>query len=84
MVDGLRLGIDTGGTFTDAVLCREDGTVFRTAKSLTTKHDLTIGIGKAITAIMEPDGEEAVPAEAIRLVSISTTLATNADRKSVV
>jgi len=78
MVDGLRLGIDTGGTFTDAVLCREDGAVFRTAKSLTTKHDLTIGIGKAIAAIMEPDGEEAVPADAIRLVSISTTLATNA------
>ncbi len=78
MADGLRLGIDTGGTFTDAVLCREDGAVFRTAKSLTTKHDLTIGIGKAIAAIMEPEGEEAVPADAIRLVSISTTLATNA------
>jgi len=78
MADGLRLGIDTGGTFTDAVLCREDGAVFRTAKSLTTKHDLTIGIGKAIAAIMEPEGEESVPADAIRLVSISTTLATNA------
>lgn len=78
MTDGLRLGIDTGGTFTDAVLCHEDGSVFRTAKSLTTKHDLTIGIGKAIAAIMEPADAEAVPANAIRLVSISTTLATNA------
>ncbi|WP_425403234.1 hydantoinase/oxoprolinase N-terminal domain-containing protein [Hwanghaeella sp.] len=78
MADGLRLGIDTGGTFTDAVLCREDGAVFRTAKSLTTKHDLSIGIGKAIAAIMEPDGDDAVSADTIRLVSISTTLATNA------
>ena len=78
MSDGLRLGIDTGGTFTDAVLCREDGTVFRAAKALTTKHDLSIGIAEAITAIMTPDGEAPVAPETVRLVSISTTLATNA------
>ena len=78
MNDGLRLGIDTGGTFTDAVLCRENGEVFRAAKALTTKHDLAIGIAEAIEAIMSPDTGTPVPAEAVRLVSISTTLATNA------
>lgn len=78
MSDGLRLGIDTGGTFTDAVLCSDDGAVFRSAKALTTKHDLSIGIGEAIGAILNPADADPVSPEAIKLVSISTTLATNA------
>ncbi len=75
---GLRLGLDTGGTFTDAVLCSEDGTVVRAAKALTTKLDLSIGIGNAIRAILQPQDDDPVPAPSVRLVSISTTLATNA------
>jgi len=78
MADGLRLGLDTGGTFTDAVVCSNDGKVVRAAKALTTKHDLSIGIGNAVSAILQPATEEPISAESIRLVSISTTLATNA------
>ncbi len=67
------LGIDTGGTFTDAVLLdHATRRVLATAKALTTRYDLTVGILSAIDALslQEPG--------AIRLVSISTTLATNA------
>ena len=68
----LRLGIDTGGTYTDAVLLEPDGGVVSAAKALTSHHELTIGIREAI---------DQLPAERlsqISLVSLSTTLATNA------
>ncbi|WP_020593869.1 hydantoinase/oxoprolinase N-terminal domain-containing protein [Kiloniella laminariae] len=68
----MLLGIDTGGTYTDAVLFTEEDGVIKTSKSLTTKHDLSIGICKAVDAILPGSGEE------IRMVSLSTTLATNA------
>jgi len=69
----LVLGIDTGGTYTDAVLLEyETRQVVATHKSLTTKRDLAIGIENVIEGIHIQD-----PA-AIRMVSISTTLATNA------
>ena len=45
----LALGIDTGGTYTDAVLVNhETGAVLAGAKALTTRHDLSVGIGGAI------------------------------------
>jgi N-methylhydantoinase A/oxoprolinase/acetone carboxylase beta subunit len=69
----LVLGIDTGGTFTDGVLL--DYTtkqVVATTKALTTRYDLTVGILNAIDALPIPDPH------AVKLVSISTTLATNA------
>lgn len=72
----LLLGLDTGGTFTDAALCLEDGTVEYAAKSLTTKADLSIGIGKAIASVLAEAPDNAI--DRIALVSISTTLATNA------
>jgi len=68
----MKLGLDTGGTYTDAVLFDDDQGVIGTAKALTTKHDLSIGITKAIEAVMPPSQPE------IQLVSLSTTLATNA------
>ncbi|WP_343713212.1 hydantoinase/oxoprolinase family protein [Inquilinus sp.] len=68
----LSLGIDTGGTFTDAVLFDPDRGVVAAAKRLTTKHDLALGIGAAIDAVLERH-----PAE-IGFVGLSTTLATNA------
>ncbi|WP_417432852.1 hydantoinase/oxoprolinase N-terminal domain-containing protein [Kiloniella sp.] len=68
----MLLGIDTGGTYTDAVLFTEEDGVLRTAKSLTTKHDLSIGICDAVNRIMDREGDQ------IRMVSLSTTLATNA------
>ena len=45
----LGLGIDTGGTYTDAVLYDfENGQVTAGAKSLTTKEDLSLGICGAL------------------------------------
>ncbi len=69
------LGIDTGGTYTDAVLFDEDAGVIAAAKSLTTKADLSLGIGAAIDEVLEAG--RADPAD-VALVSLSTTLATNA------
>ncbi len=70
------LGVDTGGTYTDAVLVdHESGTVLSAAKALTTRHDLAIGIGEAVTAVF--DDQTIAPAD-VRLVALSTTLATNA------
>src|SRR5262245_51982721 len=71
----LFLGIDTGGTYTDAVLWSEAGGVAAKAKALTTRHDLAVGISGAVDAVLEKAGVEP---GAIKLVSMSTTLATNA------
>ncbi|TIN08571.1 MAG: hydantoinase/oxoprolinase family protein, partial [Mesorhizobium sp.] len=80
----LFLGIDTGGTYTDAVLWSEEGgpldnpskgKVLAKAKALTTRHDLAVGISGAVDAVLE---KSATDPAAIKLVSMSTTLATNA------
>ena len=71
----LYLGIDTGGTYTDAVLWSEAGGVVAKAKSLTTRHNLAEGISGAVDAVLR---EAAVETGLIKLVSMSTTLATNA------
>ncbi len=71
----LLLGVDTGGTYTDAVLLHDEVEVVASAKSLTTKHDLSIGIGGAVAAVLEESGID--PTE-VAMASLSTTLATNA------
>lgn len=71
----LLLGIDTGGTYTDAVLIRDEKTVIASAKALTTRQDLAVGIGNAVRAVLENAG---VPAAEVSMASLSTTLATNA------
>ena len=79
MTAPLFLGIDTGGTYTDAVLWSQAtgdrGQVVAKAKSLTTRHDLAVGIAGAADKVIAAAGVEA---SAIKLVSMSTTLATNA------
>ena len=72
----LVIGLDTGGTYTDAALFDVDqGVVRTTCKALTTHEDLSIGLSVAITKVLAAyDGK---PNE-IQLVSLSTTLATNA------
>lgn len=70
------LGVDTGGTYTDAVIVDEAATrVIGSAKSLTTRGDLALGIGRAVDAAL---AEAGVAAGEVALVSLSTTLATNA------
>ena len=72
----ILLGIDTGGTYTDAVLFDEEsGRVVAAAKALTTRHDLAIGIHGAAKSVLDGSG---VDPASIALVSLSTTLATNA------
>lgn len=73
--DQLYLGIDTGGTYTDAVLWGEGHGLVAKAKALTTRHDLSVGISEAVDAVLAASGAQP---QAIRLVSMSTTLATNA------
>lgn len=67
------IGIDTGGTYTDAVVYDfETGTVLAKGKSPTTRQDLSLGIGRAL---------DLLPAGLLKkaeLVALSTTLATNA------
>lgn len=70
----LLLGVDTGGTYTDAVLIRGEE-VLASAKALTTRHDLAIGIGEAVRSVVEA---AAVAPGEIGMASLSTTLATNA------
>jgi hypothetical protein len=48
MTSPLFLGIDTGGTYTDAVLYSESEGVLASAKALTTRHDLAIGVAGAV------------------------------------
>jgi len=72
----LVIGLDTGGTYTDAALLdATGGHVLATGKALTTRDDLSIGLGEAIATVLQSyDG----PASDIGMVSLSTTLATNA------
>jgi N-methylhydantoinase A/oxoprolinase/acetone carboxylase beta subunit len=69
----LGLGIDAGGTYTDAVLVEfATQQVLAKAKALTTKDELSRGVAAAVGKL---------PAELltrVTLVSLSTTLATNA------
>ncbi len=70
------LGVDTGGTYTDAVIIDEAAdAVLASAKSLTTRPDLALGVGRAIDAAI---AQAAVNPAQVAMVSLSTTLATNA------
>lgn len=71
----LLLGVDTGGTYTDAVLIRDEIKVIASAKALTTRTDLAIGIGAAVRAVL---AQADVAPAAVAMASLSTTLATNA------
>ncbi|HWR25881.1 MAG TPA: hydantoinase/oxoprolinase family protein, partial [Methanosarcina sp.] len=66
------LGIDAGGTYTDAVLIRDsDGKVIDSNKAFTTYPDLLSGIKNVIDRL-NPEYVKNV-----KLVSVSTTLSTN-------
>ncbi len=69
----IGIGIDTGGTYTDIVLFdRLTNKILATAKTPTTKSDLSVGIKNAI---------ELLPSDLVKkakVMALSTTLATNA------
>ncbi len=69
------IGIDTGGTYTDAVLIdRQSLRVVATAKKPTTHHDLAIATGQALTELFRQSG---VAPGQIASLAVSSTLATN-------
>lgn len=69
------IGIDTGGTCTDAALMdKETGTIIATVKRPTTHGNLAIGTGDALTALLKTSG---VPASDVVQIAVSSTLATN-------
>lgn len=70
------LGVDTGGTYTDAVVYDDETqVVLAKSKSLTTPRNLAEGIGAAAEQALAGAG---VSGDQIALASLSTTLATNA------
>ncbi|SFJ74971.1 N-methylhydantoinase A/oxoprolinase/acetone carboxylase, beta subunit [Desulfomicrobium apsheronum] len=70
------IGIDTGGTYTDAVvLDRSSGRVLAGVKTPTTPHDPAVAIGRSLEKVLLASGANP---ETIELVTVSTTLATNA------
>ena len=67
------IGIDTGGTYTDAVIYDlEARTVLAQGKSPTTRQDLSLGIGRALDTLPSALLHQA------EVAALSTTLATNA------
>jgi N-methylhydantoinase A/oxoprolinase/acetone carboxylase beta subunit len=70
----LRLGIDVGGTNTDAVILDADANVLAKTKQPTTA-DVTSGIRAAIDAVLRASGID--PAR-LSHVMLGTTHATNA------
>ena len=73
----ISIGLDTGGTYTDAVALDAAQRVLASAKALTTHWDLSLGLAEGLRAVLA-----GLPADTdrtrISLVSVSTTLATNA------
>ena len=69
----MLLGVDVGGTFTDAVLI--DGTAVHSAKSPSTPDDQSAGVMAAIEAVLERAGAEAAD---VRHFAHGMTVGTNA------
>ncbi len=69
----MLIGVDVGGTFTDAVLAL-DGRLI-TAKAPTTPDDQSEGVMAAVRAALEQAG---APADEVREFSHGMTVATNA------
>jgi N-methylhydantoinase A/oxoprolinase/acetone carboxylase beta subunit len=69
------IGIDTGGTFTDAVLLDASSSqVLQTAKVPTTHHQLSAGTGQVLSVLLQTSK---ISVSEIGAVAVSSTLATN-------
>ncbi len=73
--DQYIIGIDTGGTYTDAVvISKQEKKVIATAKSPTTHYNLSIGISTCLQKLFK--NAKLHPNDVVQ-VGVSTTLATN-------
>ena len=70
----MLLGVDVGGTFTDAVLASRTGEL-HTAKTLSTPQDESVGVLRAIELALAAAGASAADVEAF---AHGTTVTTNA------
>ena len=75
MPDSYRLGIDVGGTFTDAVLLSEKTGELHIAKVPSTPEDPAVGFITALTRVVEKTN---LDPESIAYLVHGTTVATNA------
>ncbi|TWI76820.1 N-methylhydantoinase A/oxoprolinase/acetone carboxylase beta subunit [Desulfobotulus alkaliphilus] len=74
-MDRYGIGMDTGGTFTDAALMDLDtGKVLATAKTPTTHQDLQLCLDRALQLLGQNKNFDA---KKVSLVAVSSTLATN-------
>ena len=71
----MRIGVDVGGTFTDAVLVDEVKGKFHFAKTPTTHCDLTEGVLNALEDVL---GVAGVSMDDIDYIIHGTTIGTNA------
>ena len=75
MTDQYRLGVDVGGTFTDAIFVNESTGETRTGKVPSTPRDPSIGFLELVHRMLE---EGAVAPDRVRYLVHGTTVATNA------
>ncbi|MGM0446092.1 MAG: hydantoinase/oxoprolinase family protein [Bacillota bacterium] len=74
----LALGIDTGGTYTDGVIFNTNTReIISKTKVLTTRHNLNLAIENCLANLLDKSSNE-INHDMIKMVSLSTTLATNA------
>ena len=71
----LRIGIDTGGTFTDVVALDAVSGEVHTTKTPSTPHDPSVGFAEGVRLILEQIG---ATIDEVDTVSHGTTVATNA------
>ena len=75
MTDQYRLGVDVGGTFTDAILLNESTGEVRTGKVPSTPSDPSDGFLQVVHRMLEQDD---VAPETVKYLVHGTTVATNA------
>lgn len=74
----LALGIDTGGTYTDGVVFDvKSRKILKKTKVITTRHNLNIAIKNCLDNLID-SSKASFNKDDIKMVSLSTTLATNA------
>ena len=70
----VRIGVDTGGTFTDVVAVDEDSGEIATTKTPSTPADPTVGFMAGIEKVL---GQLGLGGDSVTAVSHGTTVATN-------
>jgi N-methylhydantoinase A/oxoprolinase/acetone carboxylase beta subunit len=69
------IGIDTGGTYTDAVVVDVAGhRILAKAKALTTRGDLAIGVADTLDAVLAVTGRDKAIAVAALPIALSPML----------